>query len=217
MYSVAIQYLYTINGRYQVLGIPICYTEYVARRELRVRKSTVYLLLPKGQQKCSRWCFHDAWGLLASSMCTIWRHVDPFGGVIWWKGNAWKSLLKKSHAFLNGLLFESLLVLCSSEATWKHVTSWFLYSSMMLHESLKIIRVAHRSERNLSSWTCSTKVSTMGILFEWDERRSTEGCRMACWWNDNKRWRFTTYTYTYYMCVTVCDCMSHVYNLLALS
>ena len=60
VYSVAIQYLYTINGRYQVLGIPICYTEYVARRELRVRKSTVYLLPPKGQQKCSRWCFHDA-------------------------------------------------------------------------------------------------------------------------------------------------------------
>ena len=60
------------------------------------------------------------------------------------------------------------------------------YSAMMLHESLKIfLRVAHRIERNLSSWTCSTKVSTMGILFGWDQRWSTKGCRMACWWNDN--------------------------------
>lgn len=201
---IAIQYLYyTLNGSrltsqetdIKFFGIPICYAEYVALREFRVLKSIVDLLAAarsaKVQQVVLSRCLRPA-----PLQHTYIKHIysvhetTPFGSFGWGSFGE-KEMLEnlniwRSHSILEWFAVWVTTRLMLLRSHLKTRSKLIPYSAMMLHESLKIIRVAHRIERNLSSWTCSTKVSTMGILFGWDQRWWTGGCRMVCWGNDNR-------------------------------
>lgn len=194
----------------------------MALREFRVLKSIVDLLAAarsaKVQQVVLSRCLRPA-----PLQHTYIKHIytvhetTPFGSFGWGSFGE-KEMLEnlniwRSHSILEWFAVWVTTRLMLLRSHLKTRSKLIPYSAMMLHESLKIIRVAHRIERNLSSWTCSTKVSTMGILFGWDQRWWTGGCRMVCWGNDNRLMinihnvciLFGSRPQTLHRCVTVCD------------